>query len=77
MTQAFRAQEAGAANTAQEHRAFLEPTPKRIRATFGGETIVDTTNAVLMHETRHQPVYYFPMRDLRWEFLEETAHSSR
>lgn len=77
MTQAFRAREAGAANTAEEHRAFLEPTPKRIRAVFAGETIADTTSAVIMHETRHQPVYYLPTRDVRWEFLEETAHSSR
>lgn len=77
MTQAFRAREAGAANTAEEHRAFLEPTPKRIRAVFAGETIADTTGAVIMHETRHQPVYYLPTRDVRWEFLEETAHSSR
>ena len=76
MTQAFRAYEAGAAKDIEEHIAVLEPTPRRIRATFGGETIVDTTRAVIMYETRHQPVYYFPMSDVRMDLLEETDHST-
>lgn len=75
MTQVFRAYETDAKGIG-EHVAFLEPTPKRIRVTFGGETIVDSKHAVLMYETRHQPVYYFPMADVRMDLLEETDKST-
>ncbi len=75
MTQVFRAYEIDAKGIG-EHVAFLEPTPKRIRVTFGGETIVDSKHAVLMYETRHQPVYYFPMADVRMDLLEETDKST-
>ena len=76
MTQALRAYAIGAAKGVEEHVAFLEATPKRIRVTFGGETIVDTTHAVIMYETRHQPLYYFPMADVRMDLLEETDKST-
>ena len=76
MTQAFRAYAMGAAKDVEEHVAFLEPTPKRIRVTFSGETLVDSTRAVIMYETRHQPVYYFPMADIRMDMLEETDHGT-
>ena len=75
MTQVFRAYEIDAKGIG-EHLSFLEPTPKRIRVTFGGETIVDSKRAVLMYETRHQPVYYFPMADVRMDLLEETDKST-
>ncbi len=76
MTQVFRAFGIGAAKGIAEHVAFLEPTPKRIRATFGGETLVDSKQAVIMYETGHQPVYYFPMADVRMDLLEETDKST-
>jgi uncharacterized protein (DUF427 family) len=36
----------------------VEATTERIRIRFGGETIVDTTDAVRVLETSHPPVYY-------------------
>lgn len=53
---------------------YLEPTPKRIRVVAGGETIADSRGAFLLHESGHQPIYYFPPEDVRPEFLE---HSDR
>ena len=32
----------------------MEAEPKRIRVMAGGETIVDTTNALIMHESNHK-----------------------
>lgn len=49
---------------------YLDPTPKRIRVQVGGETIADSTRAMLLHESGHQPIYYFPPEDVRAEFLE-------
>jgi uncharacterized protein (DUF427 family) len=45
-----------------------EPTEKRVRATLGGQTIVDTTDAVLVWEPRRiVPTYAVPAADLRAE----------
>ena len=52
---------------------FFDPVPQRIRALFGGVTIVDSSKAKLLHETAHLPVYYFPLDDVRPEFLKPSA----
>jgi uncharacterized protein (DUF427 family) len=56
---------------------YFEDSPRRIRARFAGETIVDSRNAKLLHEQRHLPVYYFPQEEVRMDLLEPTDHSSR
>jgi uncharacterized protein (DUF427 family) len=55
---------------------FWDPVAHRIRAIFAGETIVDSTNAKLLHETGRLPVYYFPEEDLRADLLESSDHST-
>ncbi|MCZ6588446.1 MAG: DUF427 domain-containing protein, partial [Alphaproteobacteria bacterium] len=52
-----------------EHLVEFEPSPKRVRVSFAGETIVDTTNALILHESRHVPVYYFPRADVAMDRL--------
>ena len=49
---------------------YLEPTPKRIRVIVGGETIADSSSAMMLHESGHQPIYYFPPEDVRSDVLE-------
>jgi uncharacterized protein (DUF427 family) len=49
---------------------YLEPTPKRIRVVVNGETIADSRHAMMLHESGHQPVYYFPPEDVRADLLE-------
>jgi uncharacterized protein (DUF427 family) len=56
---------------------YFEDSPRRIRARFGGETIVDSRRAKLLHEQVHLPIYYFPTEDVRMDLLEPTDHSSR
>lgn len=75
MTQAFRAFDSGAKGL-EDHLAFMEDTPKRIRVMFGGETIADSTRVQIMFETKHQPVYYFPMEDVRMDLMFETDRST-
>jgi uncharacterized protein (DUF427 family) len=55
---------------------FWDPVPQRIRATFAGETVVDSTDAKLLHETKHLPVYYFPRDDVRMDLLEPSEKTS-
>jgi uncharacterized protein (DUF427 family) len=52
---------------------YLEPTPKRIRVELDGETVADSTHAMMLHESGLQPVYYFPPEDVRVDLLEPTA----
>ena len=55
---------------------LFEDSPRRIRATFAGETVVDSRRAKLLHEHGHLPVYYFPGADVRMDVLEQTDHST-
>ncbi len=61
---------------ALDYRIDLEPSPKRVRVVFGGETVADSTRAVVMIEPRHQPVHYFPRDDVRMDLMERTGHRS-
>ena len=50
----------------------LESSPRRVRAIFNNETIADSTRVMLLHETKHVPVYYFPIGDVRMDLLAPT-----
>src|SRR3954449_13513802 len=49
---------------------FVEPTIKRVRTTFGGATIADSKQVLVLFEEGHLPVYYFPIEDVDEEYLE-------
>ena len=49
---------------------FTLPAPKRIRVTANGITVADTTNALILFESDHLPIYYFPVMDIRMELFE-------
>ncbi len=51
---------------------FFEPFPRKVRAVINGKTVAESTNVKLLHETEHTPVYYFPLEDVREEYLEAT-----
>jgi uncharacterized protein (DUF427 family) len=50
----------------------VEPTPKRVRAMFAGETVADSRRTLILFEAGHLPVYYFPLDDVREDLLEPT-----
>jgi uncharacterized protein (DUF427 family) len=56
---------------------YFEDSPRRIRATFGGETVVDSHHAKLLHEQNHLPIYYFPESEVCTDLLQPTDHSTR
>src|SRR4029434_8305101 len=55
---------------------YFEDFPRRIRARFAGETIVDSRHAKLLHEQGHLPKLYFPEDEVASAFLERTEHST-
>jgi uncharacterized protein (DUF427 family) len=59
------------------HRVDVEPTPRRVRVVFNGQTIADSKRAVLLRESNLLPVYYFPPEDVRGEYVEPTDQHTR
>lgn len=54
----------------------IEPCPRRLRVQVDGETVADTTKAVYLFESKHLPVYYLPLADIRPDLLEPTDTKS-
>jgi uncharacterized protein (DUF427 family) len=59
-----------------KHRLLATPLPRRVRAQLGGETVIDTDGAVLLHETGLKPALYVPLADIRADALTRTDHST-
>lgn len=59
-----------------DYRVDIERTPRRLRVEFNGEILADTTRGLLMRETGHTPVYYFPREDARLDIMERTDHGT-
>lgn len=53
---------------------YFEDFPRRIRARFAGETVVDSTHAKLLHEHGLLPVLYFPEAEVRTDLLAPSDH---
>jgi uncharacterized protein (DUF427 family) len=56
------------------HRLLFGPFPRRVRAVFAGETVLDTTRGMLLHESNLLPQLYLPRGDLRDDLLVRTDH---
>lgn len=54
----------------------FETCPRRVRVEFNGAAVADSARALVLHETRHPPVFYFPRQDVRFDLFEKTAQRS-
>jgi uncharacterized protein (DUF427 family) len=59
-----------------EHQIEVEANPGRVRVEFAGETIADSTRALRVTESHHEPLLYFPREDVEMLLLEKTAHNT-
>jgi uncharacterized protein (DUF427 family) len=59
-----------------EVKINLRPAGVRVRVTFNGEVVADTTEAVRLDEGTYPPVYYLPRKDVKMERLIRTSHTS-
>jgi uncharacterized protein (DUF427 family) len=55
----------------------MEPVPRRIRATIGAHTILDTTRALYVWEWPNYPQYYIPRADVDPAALIDEQHTQR
>src|ERR1700750_2013706 len=56
------------------HKLLMQGFPRRLRAVLGGQTVFDTTRAMLLHETGLPPQVYVPLDDIRADLIQPTDH---
>jgi len=56
---------------------LFDDFPRRVRARFAGETVLDTTRGRLLHETGLLPQLYVPENDMRTDLMEPSARRTR
>jgi uncharacterized protein (DUF427 family) len=59
-----------------DHPITITRNTKRVRVTFAGHVIADTTNALTLQEARYRPVQYIPRTDAEIDLLRPTSHTS-
>ncbi len=47
----------------------IEQSPRRVRAYFDNQVLVDSEKVLLVFETKRPPVYWFPIEDVRMDLL--------
>ena len=56
------------------HRVTTQPAGGRVRVTFDGEVVADTSAAIRLDEGDYPAVYYVPRNDVKMESLTRTTH---
>ena len=59
-----------------DYRVDLEPDNRRVRVRVGDVWVADSRRALVVRETRHDPVIYIPLEDVREDLIEPTDHST-
>jgi len=62
------------AHAMSDYEIRFEPSPRRVRVEFNGTWIADSRRALILHETRQSPAYYFPREDVKLELFRRTEH---
>ena len=60
-----------------DHRTEFEPSPRRVRVYFNNQCIADSNQMMLLRETKHLPLYYFPKKDVKMDFLIQSDKSAQ
>ena len=58
------------------HPITIQKNPNRLRVTFAGKIVADTTRALTMQEASYPPVQYVPRADVDVSLLARTDHAS-
>ena len=59
-----------------DHPITITPTQGRVKVTFGGKVVADTTKALTLQEASYPPVQYLPRADLDMSLLTRTANAT-
>jgi uncharacterized protein (DUF427 family) len=59
-----------------EHHVELTEKAGRVRVEFAGRTIADSARSLLVLESHHDPVVYFPREDVAMDLLERAVDTT-
>jgi uncharacterized protein (DUF427 family) len=59
-----------------DHPITIMAAPHRVRVTFAGRVVADTTRALALTEASYAPVMYIPREDVDLATLERTTHKT-
>lgn len=59
-----------------EHPITVTPTKGRVKVTFAGKVVADTTHALTLQEASYPPVQYLPRADVDSSLLTRTTNAS-
>jgi uncharacterized protein (DUF427 family) len=57
-----------------DHPISITPNGKRVRVTFAGQVVADTTGALVLKEASYKPVFYIPRADADMSLLKTSEH---
>ena len=57
-----------------DHPITIAPNGNRVRVTFAGRVVADTTHALTLKEVSYKPVFYIPRTDADMSLLKTTDH---
>src|SRR6202521_3191151 len=73
-TQTTKTQVPAAAERARlKQGVHVELSPRRVRAYFDNQLLVDSQKVLLVYETKRPPVYWFPTSEVRMDLLARKA----
>ena len=55
---------------------FTMPAPKRLRVEAGGQLVADTVDGLILFESDHLPIYYFPIASVRMDLFEPGSRTT-
>jgi uncharacterized protein (DUF427 family) len=59
-----------------DHPIAIARNANRVRVTFAGQVIADTTHALTLREAGYRPVQYIPRANTKMNLLTATSHAS-
>ena len=62
--------------TISPHSKEFGPSPRWVRVYFNRQLIADSKKMMLLRESDHLPLYYFPKEDVRMDCLQPSEHTT-
>lgn len=59
-----------------DHPIAVTPNTRRVRVTFRGRTLADTTRALSLKEASYPAVHYVPREDVDMQLLQRSSHTT-
>jgi uncharacterized protein (DUF427 family) len=60
-----------------DHPITITPADGRVRVTFAGHVVADSSEALMLMEASYPPVFYLPREHVDFAVLERTSHKTR